>query len=269
MDFQTIIYQQEGKAGIIRLNRPKRMNAVNETMYREIQDVLSIARSDENIRVLLITGSVNTKGTEYKQAFCAGADLKEHASGSRNQAGKKRYIKLAHDTNRRVFEFPKPTIAVINGPARGAGAELALNCDFLLMADSASLAFTETSLGTLVGGGITRHLPALVGLMKAKFLIYTGQLIHGKEAEKIGIALRSCRIEELMPLAMNLAGELAEKAPLSIMLVKKMLHQGGLLDLQTVLKNETESLLSCMETEDWHEGIMSFMEKRKPVFRGR
>lgn len=255
--------------GIIRLNRPGRMNAVNETMYQEILDALSRSESDPDIRVILITGSVYRKDNRQKQAFCAGADLKEHASGRRGLSDRKKYISLAHRTTRSVYEFPKPIIAVINGPARGAGAELALNCDFLIMADSASIAFSETGLGTMVGGGITRHLPALIGLNRAKALIYTGTVVQGPEAVEMGLALRSCSIEDLMPLAMNLARELADKAPLSLKLAKKMLQENGLLNLQTVLKKETESILNCMETADWHEGIRSFMEKRKPIFRGR
>lgn len=269
MKFNTLIYNKKGNVGIIILNRPHRMNAVNEVMYSEIQEVLNNTNHDESIRVLIFTGSVYKKTNLKKQAFCAGADLKEHASGRRNRAQQKKYIAMAHRTTQMIYEFPKATIAAINGPARGAGVELAINCDFILMADDATLAFTETSLGTFVGGGVTYHLPSIVGLMRAKELIYTGKIIDGKEATEIGIVLKSVPVEELMTTTMTLAKKLSEKAPLSMKLAKIRLQNSRLHDHKKVLRYETEAILSCMGTDDWHEGITSFIEKRKPVYKGR
>lgn len=245
------------------------MNAVNETMYREIRQVLDDARVDQNIRVIIITGSIYRKGDQEKQAFCAGADLKEHASGKRDKIQKKKYIELAHRTTHQLYEFPKPTIAAVNGPGRGAGFELALNCDFILMADTATLAFSETGLGTFVGGGVTAHLTNIIGLMKAKELVYTGKILDGPEAVNSGIALKSMPVAELIPASRKLAQILAEKAPLSLQLAKQGLQQGRLLDNKTILRFETDSILSCMETEDWLEGIQAFIQKRKPDFKGR
>ena len=269
MKFNTIQYNQKKKVGIISLNRPQRMNAVNETLYREIQQVLNKSEHDESIRVLIITGSVYKKGNLKKPVFCAGADLKEHASGERNKIQKRKYIELAHETTQMIFKFPKPSIAVINGPARGAGVELALNCDFILMAENATLAFTETGMGTFVGGGVTHHLPSIVGLMRAKELIYSGRIIDGDETVRLGIALLSVPTGELMNTAMALAKIIAEKAPISMRLAKFNLNNSKLLTLKKALKNETEAILSCMETEDWLEGVKSFNEKRKPVYQGK
>ena len=269
MVFRTIKYNKNKHIGLIKLNRPERMNAVNETMYREVQEVLKNIRHDKNIRVVVITGSVLKKGNIVKQAFCAGADLKEHAAGKRSKAQRRKYIEFAHETTRMIYEFPILTIAAINGPARGAGVEMALNCDFILMANNATLAFTETSLGTFVGGGVTSHLPLIIGIVKAKELIYTGKVISGRDAVDLGIALKSFPVKQLLNSTIALAKELSEKAPVSMMFAKKRLQNAKLLNIQEVLKHETEAILSCMETEDWHEGIEAFMGKRKPVYKGR
>ncbi|MFC1822519.1 enoyl-CoA hydratase/isomerase family protein [Thermodesulfobacteriota bacterium] len=269
MDYQTIQYSKEDGIGIIRLHRPERMNAVVEEMYEELQDLIGKAERDHQVRVLILTGSVFKKGTKEKQAFCAGADLKKHASGERTHAEKRQYIMLAHETTQRIYEFPKPFIAAVNGPARGAGVEMALNCDFIFMAENATLGLTETGLGTFVGGAITFHLPRMVGLTRAKELVYTGKIIDGRAALEMGLALGCFSEDDLLKETKAFAQTLADKAPLSMLLAKKRLQQPTTLDIETVLHLEAEAILSCMDTEDWHEGIRSFSEKRKPVFEGK
>ena len=269
MTTTTIHYEQKDQVGIITLNRPQCMNAVNETMYAEIREILKAKKNDDSTRVLVFTGSVYQKADVRKPVFCAGADLKEHNSGKRSRAQQREYITRAHQTTRMLYEFPKVTIAAINGPARGAGVELALNCDFVVMAEEATLAFTETGLGTFVGGGVTVHLPAIIGLMKAKELIYTGKIIDGREAFRMGLALKSVPLENLMGTVMSLARDLSEKAPLSMKMAKIRLQNSKFQNLDKTLEYETEAILSCMKTDDWHEGIRSFIEKRKPVYRGK
>jgi len=269
MKYETIKYIKEGPIGIIRLNRPERMNAVIEEMYSEIQDVLALAGGDSAIRVLIITGSVLNKGIVEKQAFCAGADLKKHATGERTSVQKRAYIMLAHETTRMIYEFSKPVIAAVNGPARGAGSELAMNCDFIFMAGEATIAFPETGLGTFVGGGVTCHLPRIVGLMKAKELVYSGRILDGKTAVSLGLALRCFPVANLMAETMTFAKMLSDRAPVSMQHAKKRLQQSSNLDIKTVLRLEAEAILSCMDTEDWHEGIRSFNEKRKPLYKGK
>ena len=152
MGYTTIEFDLEDGIGIIRLNRPHRMNAVIEEMYTEIQQVLKAAETDPAVRAVILTGSVREKNGVAKQAFCAGADLKKHAAGDRTEAQKRKYIMLGQHATRALYEFSKPTIAAVNGPARGAGVEMALNCDFVFMAHDATVALTETSLGTFIGG---------------------------------------------------------------------------------------------------------------------
>lgn len=269
MGYKTIIYEKDGLTGIIRLNRPERMNAVIEEMYLELQEVLKIAGSDSGVRSLVITGSVLKKDDTEKQAFCAGADLKKHSTGERTHAAKRAYIMLAHETTRRIHEFPKPVIAAVNGPAMGAGAEMAMNCDFLFMAEEAYMAFPETGLATFVGGGVTKILPRIVGTAKAKELIYTGRRVKGKEALEMGLALKCYPVDNLMKEACAFAAVLASKGPVSMRFAKRGIHEAERLDLETVLRLEAESILSCMDTEDWHEGVRSFSEKRSPVYKGK
>lgn len=269
MNYETIQFIRDGEVGIIRLNRPDRMNAVIEEMYLEIQHVLKTAENAADVRCMILTGSVRVKDGVEKQAFCAGADLKKHSTGERTHAQKRDYILLAHDTTKMIYEFPKPIIAAINGPARGAGSEMALNCDFVLMAENATIAFPETSLATFIGGGVSYHLPRLVGLARAKELVYTGRVLDGRAAAELGLALKCFPLADLMPESMAFAKSLAEKGPLSMRFAKKRLQQSPALDLETVIHLEAEAILSCMDTEDWHEGVRSFAEKRKPVYTGR
>lgn len=268
MEYQTIRYCPEGKTATIRLNRPHRMNAVIEEMYRELSDLLDTLESDPGIRVIVLTGSVLEKNGKKKEAFCAGADLKKHATGERTREQKKAYITLAHETCRKLYEFPKPVIAAINGPAMGAGAEMALCCDFIIMARTATLGFPETGLGTCTGGGATFHLSRLLGPARAKELIYTGKIIDGEAARNLGIALDTWPVEELMTRVLGFAETLAEKAPISLKLVKQLIQDSQERDLASILDNETEAILTCMKTEDWQEGVKAFAERRKPDYKG-
>ena len=269
MDYSTIKYEITEGILVLRLNRPERMNAVNEEMYSEISHLLQRYREDEAVRVVVLTGSVRIKDGIEKQAFCAGADLKKHSAGERTHAQKRKYIELAHETTRLLYRYPRPVIAAVNGPARGAGAEMALSCDFIMMSDKASIAFPETGLGTFVGGGVTLHLPRTVGLMKAKELIYTGRVLDGEAAVSMGIALSAYPMAEFMDRVMEFAAGIARQAPIPIAMAKKHLQGSSVLDLETVLQLETDAILACMDTEDWQEGINAFTEKRKPVYRGR
>lgn len=266
---ETVLYEERGSVGVIRLNRPDRMNAVIEQMYLDLLTVLDHAEANDETRSLILTGSVRRRPEGDKQAFCAGADLKKHAEADRSPWQKREYILLAHETTRRIYEASMPVIAAVNGPARGAGAEMAVSCDFIIMADTASIAFPETSLGTFVGGGVTAHLPRLVGMTQAKRLVYTGKVLDGAAAVDCGLALESVSLDELMPSALALAETIADKAPISIAFAKEHLQLSPDRDLRTVLLTEAEAIVACMTTDDWAEGIAAFMEKRKPQYRGR
>jgi enoyl-CoA hydratase len=268
MSYQTILVDGEGPVATVRLNRPERMNAVIEQMYHELRRALASAAADRAVRVLVLTGSVLRRDGGDKQAFCAGADLKEHATGSRTAAQRRAYIELAHATTRELFLFPKPVIAAVNGPARGAGAEMALSCDFLVMAEEATIAFPETGLGTFVGGGVTLILPQLVGLARAKELIFGGRVLDGRQALALGLATRVVPLARLAEEVAAFAEQLAAKAPHSMRLAKQHLQRPLAGELEAVLQQETEAILECMETADWMEGVRAFRERRQPRFKG-
>lgn len=269
MTFTTINYNTDDNVGVISLNRPERMNAVIEEMYQEIQAVLLLAKKDNTTRAIILTGSEFERNGVIKQAFCAGADLKKHSTGDRTPQQRKEYIMLAHETCRLIYEFPKPVIAAVNGAARGAGTEMALNCDFIIMANDATLAFPETGLGTCVGGGVTKHLTSIVGITKAKELIYSGKIINGGTAVEIGLALASHPLSELYNQTKQFAKDLSQKAPVSMQLAKELIHQATNMNIETVLEKETDAIVECMKTEDWHEGLKAFGEKRKPLYKGK
>jgi enoyl-CoA hydratase len=269
MGYDNIELAIDRPVATIHLNRPQRMNAVIEGMYLEIQDVVERCRAQPEIRCLILTGSVLVRDGVEKQAFCAGADLKRHSAGERSKKEQEDYIRLAHETIRRIVELPKPVIAAVNGPARGAGTELALACDLILMAEDATLALPETGLGTFVGGGATHILPRLVGPARAKELVYTGRIIDGKLAVELGLALACYPVGRVLEEARSLASAIAEKAPISIAFAKEYLQRSPALDFGSALELETKAILACMESADWHEGLAAFSEKRKPKFTGK
>ena len=269
MAYSTIQLERRGAVATVRLNRPERMNAVIEEMYLEILDALTSIEADPEVRCVILTGSVLHREGVSKQAFCAGADLKKHAAGERTAAERRAYIELAHRATRRIHEFPRPILAAVNGPARGAGAEMAVSCDLVFMASDATLAFPETALGSFVGGGVTVLLPRLVGVARAKELIYSGRVIDGEEAVALGLAIRAVPVEDLLDEVRAYADRIAARAPLSIAFAKRYLQQSGGLELAAALELETEAILACMETEDWVEGARAFVEHRPPRFTGR
>lgn len=269
MGFETIRLDVDGAIATVRLHRPDRMNAVIERMYLELGEALGRIEHDPDVRCLVLAGSPRERNGTLKPAFCAGADLKEHGAGRRDAAARRAYIELAHGTVARLFRFPLPVVAAVAGPARGAGTEMALACDFVIMADDASLALPETGLGTFVGGGVTWLLPRLVGLARARELIYTGRVLHGPAAVEAGLALRSHPADRFDVEVRAFASELAGRAPISIRHAKRALHGPAAGTYEAALADETETILACMETDDWAEGVRAYAERRTPRFEGR
>ncbi|MBP6422735.1 MAG: enoyl-CoA hydratase/isomerase family protein [Propionivibrio sp.] len=260
MQTATVLYQSNDGIAEIRLNRPQRLNAVTQQLYDDLNAALGRAEADGEVRVVLLTGE--------GRAFCVGADLKEHKAG-RTAYDRRQYLHGEQIVCKRLMQLSKPVVAAVNGFALGAGAEMAIASDFVLMAASAQIGLPEISIGTFLGGGVTYLLPRLVGLAKARELVFLGERINGEEAVRIGLANRALPDEGFLEAAREFAGRIASKAPLSMQLAKKQLNAAAESTLDAALTAELEGMMFVGTTQDWQEGIDAFAEKRSPIFKGR
>lgn len=259
MSYETILYSLGDGVAEIRLNRPHRMNAVTQTLYDELNDALGRAEADGAVRVVLLNGE--------GRAFCVGADLKEHKAG-RTAFDRRQYLQGEQIVCKRLLTLKRPVIAAVHGYALGAGAELAIASDFLLMAESAQIGFPEISIGNFLGGGVTVLLPRLVGLAKARELVFLGERIKGEEAVRIGLANQAFPDEGFLDTAREFARRVATKAPFSMQLAKEQLNFAAENTLDAALRAELEGMVFVGTTRDWQEGVDAFAEKRPPVFKG-
>ncbi len=259
MTFQAILFGVADGIAEIRLNRPRRLNAVTQQLYDELNAALGLAEADRDVRAVLLTGE--------GRAFCVGADLKEHQLG-RTAFERRQYLQGEQIVCRRLLQCARPVVAAVNGYALGAGAEMAIASDFLLMAESAQIGLPEISIGTYLGGGVTWMLPRLVGLAKARELVFLGERIGGAEAVRIGLANRVFPDADFPGEARAFAKKIAAKAPLSMQLAKRQLNFAAESTLDAALAAELEGMSFVATSKDWQEGIDAFAAKRPPVFRG-
>jgi enoyl-CoA hydratase/carnithine racemase len=250
----------EGSIGLITLSRPEAANAMSVQLLHELSDTLDQINGDPAVRVVLLTGA-------GEKAFCAGADLKERKGMSDRQV--KQIVQLIGATVAKVETLAQPVIAVLNGVAFGGGLELALACDLRIAATHVKLGLTETSLGIIPGAGGTQRLPRLIGLGKAKELIYTARRLNAEEAKHYGIIEYVYEGHEVLEKAQQLALEMAKNAPLSLVQAKVAINQGVEVDLATGLKIESLAYSALIPTEDRLEGLLAFQEKRAPQYSGK
>ncbi|MCG6988049.1 MAG: enoyl-CoA hydratase/isomerase family protein [Gemmatimonadetes bacterium] len=255
-----LLVEREEHLLVLTMNRPERLNAVSPLLYRALVDALRDAREDREVRAVVLTGA--------GRAFSAGADLKAHASDPLGEAERREYVALAQEANELLQALPRPVVAAVNGHAIGGGLEMALSSDFIVVAESAKLRFPEVTIGTFLGGGVTRTLPARVGLAKARELLYLGEFFTGAEAAELGVADRALPQDRVLPEALDLAGRLARKAPRSLAHAKRLLGLAPALDRRRLLDLEAEALLDIMGTRDWQEGLDAFHERREPEYTG-
>lgn len=246
--------------GLITLNRPEAANALSIQLLTDLNECLDEVAKNREIRVVLITGSGD-------KAFCAGADLKERKNMNEQQV--RETVRLIGSTVNRVEALPQPVIAVLNGVAFGGGLELALACDLRIASSEAKMGLTEVSLGIIPGAGGTQRLPRLIGLGKAKELIYTARRITASEALEINLINEVVEKEDLLKRATELAREIAKNAPLSLIQAKIAINKGIEVDLTTGLKIEELAYNELLYTEDRMEGLVAFQEKRQPQYVGR
>jgi enoyl-CoA hydratase len=256
----SLLVERHGAVLQLTLHRPDRLNAVNEDLYESLLAALAEAEVDRSVRAIVLTGA--------GRAFCVGADLQGHHGNDRDLAAQRHYIDLGQRAAKALLTHRCPVVAALNGHAIGAGLELALACDLSVVAEAAKLRFPEFGLGTFVGGGTTTTLVQRVGATKARELLLLGRFFLGSEAATIGVCNFSVPSEKVLLEAMALADEVASKAPHSLALGKQLLRTAPERSLDEVLAAEAEALLSCMQTQDWREGILAFAEKRHPKFTG-
>jgi enoyl-CoA hydratase len=255
-----VLARGEGPVQVITLNRPDRLNAVNAQMYRDLLRFMRCAGNDPEVRAVVLTGA--------GRAFCSGADLKAHREGPPRGAERRRYIQLAQRANRVIQSGPVPVVAAVNGHAIGAGLELALSADFMIVADQARLRLPEVALGTFVGGGVVSTLAERVGVLRARELIYFGDPFTGREAREMGIASRALPADEVLDEAMRWAARLAECAPRSLAAAKRLVGVRDGADRRRAMREEARVLEALFGTADWAEGVAAFTEKRRPRFTG-
>lgn len=261
-DFQKFHFlniSTEGHICTIQINNPKALNALNTKTLHELNRALTMVENDKNNRVLIITG--------VEKSFVAGADISEMAD--LDETGGKAFGEFGSEIFRRIELLHIPVIASINGYALGGGCELALCCDIRIASDNAIFGLPEVGLGINPGFSATQRLPRLVGIGKAKELIYTGSIINAEEALRIGLVNKVCTLETLEEETQKMAQKIASQAPIAVQYAKKAINEGMDTDIESGIDIETTLFAHCFTTEDQKNGMQAFMKKEKITFEGK
>lgn len=259
MPYENLILDRRESVALLTINRPEKLNALNLATRREILAAFEELKNDVSVRVVVVTGAGS-------KAFIAGADISEFTG---HTAAEQREIMRSTRAFDVMEEFPKPVIAMINGFALGGGCELAMACDIRIASSNARLGQPEIKLGLIPGGGGTQRLTRLVGEGRAMELILTGNMISAEEALQLGLVNHVYGPEELEAKTMELAVRIAGMSPVTLALAKQAVKNASRLALRDGLDSEIDLFSLCFASEDKEEGVRAFLEKRKPVFRGR
>jgi enoyl-CoA hydratase len=256
---ENIIVEREGRVAVLTVNRPDKLNALNEATRRDLGAALDALRGDREIRVVVITGA-------GEKSFVAGADISEFAGRT---AHEQRGVMLSKSGFGAIDEFPKPVIAMVNGFCLGGGCELALMCDIRVASENARFGQPEINLGIIPGAGGTQRLTRLVGEGRAMQMILTGEMIGAQEAERIGLVNAVYPAAELRAKTLELANKIAEKSPVALEMAKTAVKNAARMGLREGLMQEVDLFALCFASADKEEGVRAFLEKRKPDFKGR
>jgi len=260
MEFKYILYEKSEGIATITLNRPEALNAFNKEVIEEVLQALEDTRNEENMRVVILTGV-------GEKAFSAGADIKTMKGMN---ALKARELSLMGEKLCYALEnLEKPVIAAINGYALGGGLEVAMACDLRIASENARMGQTEVNIGLIPGWGGTQRLTRLIGRTKAKELVFTGKMIDAKTAEQLGLLNMVVPADKFRETVRQFAAELASKAPVAIKVAKAVINKGEDASLDAAIALEREGIGVVGSTEDLQEGVSAFMEKRKPIFKGK
>ena len=250
---EFITYEVEGQIGIIPVNRPKALNALNSTVLEELDKTLD-AVDLQTVRCLILTGA-------GEKSFVAGADIGEMSTLSKAEG--EAFGKKGNDVFRKLETFPIPVIAAVNGFALGGGCEISMSCDIRICSENAVFGQPEVGLGITPGFGGTQRLARIVGTGKAKEMIYGARNIKAEEAYRIGLVNNVYPLEELMPAAKKLAATIARNAPIAVRNCKRAINEGLQVDMDQAVVIEEKLFGNCFETYDQKEGMAAFLEKRK------
>ncbi|HEV2562868.1 MAG TPA: enoyl-CoA hydratase [Rhizomicrobium sp.] len=258
MTYNNILVKTEGAVGVITLNRPKALNALNAELLGELVAALEAWDADDAVRAIVLTGS--------ERAFAAGADIKEMAPLSYSDVFK---ANLFAFTNDRISAIRKPIIAAVAGYALGGGCELAMLCDFIIAADNAKFGQPEINLGVMPGIGGTQRLTRFVGKSKAMEMCLTGRNMDAAEAERAGLVSRVVPLADLLPEAMKAAAKIAEQSLPIVAMTKETVNRAYETTLSEGVRFERRLFHAMFATEDQKEGMAAFTEKRKPQFKDK
>ena len=250
---EFITYEVEGQIGIITINRPKALNALNSTVLEELDKTLD-AVDLQTVRCLILTGA-------GEKSFVAGADIGEMSTLTKAEG--EAFGKKGNDVFRKLEIFPIPVIAAVNGFALGGGCEISMSCDIRICSENAVFGQPEVGLGITPGFGGTQRLARIVGTGKAKEMIYGARNIKAEEAYRIGLVNNVYPLEELMPAAKKLAATIARNAPIAVRNCKRAINEGLQVDMDQAVVIEEKLFGNCFETYDQKEGMAAFLEKRK------
>ena len=255
----AVLYDREGRVAILTINRPTKLNALNEQVRNESLAHLEDIKNDDSIGCVVITGA-------GEKSFVAGADIGEFEGRSPFDQREAMRVPRVFDV---MANFPKPVIAMINGFCLGGGCELAMSCDMRIASDRAKLGQPEIKLGLIPGGGGTQRLPRLVGLGHAMRLILTGDMIGAEEAKEIGLVDQVVPADELRATTLELAGRIAAMSPLTVRVAKEAMRSSERLGIEEGIVYERDLFCLCFSTEDKKEGVDAFLNKRRAEWKGR
>lgn len=257
MEFKNILFSKEGSIAYITMNREESLNALNLETIEELDKALDIIQEDDDVYLFILTG----RG----RAFVAGADILEMKE--LNSEGARKFAEIGQRVFRKIELIEKPSIAAVNGFALGGGCELSMACDIRIASNKAKFGQPETGLGVTPGFSGTNRLSRLVGLAKAKELIFTCDIISAEEAFRIGLVNMVVDSEELMDRANEMAAKIISKGQLAIRYSKTAINRSYETDIETGNLIEKDLFGLCFATEDQKEGMRAFVEKRKPDFK--
>jgi enoyl-CoA hydratase len=258
-NYETILVEKRGSVAILTINRPDKLNSLNAKVHIEGVLALEALRNDAEVRVLVITGA-------GEKSFVAGADISEFAGKTPHTQRNTFHEKTLFNS---LDAFPKPVIAMINGFCLGGGCELALACDIRIANEKARFGQPEINLGIIPGGGGTQRLTRLIGEGKSMEMILSGDMIDAATAFSLGLVNHVYPVEELETKTLELANKIAEKSPIALQLAKEAVKLASKSNLDEGLRREVDLFAICFSTEDKIEGVAAFLEKRKPVFKGK